>query len=450
MRENFSRGLQNAAEKFTIERRRNFRKGEKIMNESQNKITLPKLIAELCPDGVEFKKLGDVCEIRSGWGFPILEQGNKSGEYPFYKVGDMNLPGNEHFMTVANNYVNSDVSKKLGCNPAPKGTTIFPKIGAAIATNKKRLLLNSSCYDNNVMGIIPGNDLVPEFLFYLFDSVTLIDFADYSGAMPSIRKSTIEKYRIPLPPIEVQREIVRILDKFTELILLLEKERIMRKKQYEYYGEKLLTFSNDVPRVRLGEVIISLNTGLNPRKFFRLNSDDAQNYYVTIREMHNNRIVFSKKTDRINDEALRLCNKRANLEIGDVLFSGTGTIGEVAVIEKTPTNWSIKEGVYTIKPKKEQINSKFLMHLLTSSQMKTLYLKKAAGGTVKSIPMQEMRNFEIPLPPLSEQKRIADMLDRFDALCNDTTSGIPAEIAARKKQYEYYRDRLLTFREKIS
>ncbi len=82
--------------------------------------------------------------------------------------------------------------------------------------------------------------------------------------------------------------------------------------------------------------------------------------------------------------------------------------------------------------------------------MKSLYLKKAAGGTVKSIPMQEMRNFEIPLPPLSEQKRIADMLDRFDALCNDTTSGIPAEIAARKKQYEYYRDRLLTFREKIS
>lgn len=79
-------------------------------------------------------------------------------------------------------------------------------------------------------------------------------------------------------------------------------------------------------------MILSLNTGLNPRQFFRLNTDDAENYYITIREIHGGRIVPSEKTDRINDEALCLCNNRSNLEVGDVLFSGTGTIGETAVI----------------------------------------------------------------------------------------------------------------------
>ncbi len=81
--------------------------------------------------------------------------------------------------------------------------------------------------------------------------------------------------------------------------------------------------------VELGDIIDSLTTGLNPRQFFKLNTDDAQNYYVTIRELHNNTIIFSDKTDRINDEALTLCNNRSNLEIGDVLFSGTGTIGKL-------------------------------------------------------------------------------------------------------------------------
>ena len=144
-------------------------------------------------------------------------------------------------------------------------------------------------------------------------------------------------------------------------------------------------------------MILSLNTGLNPRQFFRLNTDDAENYYITIREIHGGRIVPSEKTDRINDEALCLCNNRSNLEVGDVLFSGTGTIGETAVITEEPSNWNIKEGVYTIKPDQTRIVPQFLRYLLTSEQMKTAYMKKVAGGTVKSIPMAEMRKLLIAL-----------------------------------------------------
>lgn len=196
-------------------------------------------------------------------------------------------------------------------------------------------------------------------------------------------------------------------------------------------------------------MILSLNTGLNPRQFFRLNTDDAENYYITIREIHGGRIVPSEKTDRINDEALCLCNNRSNLEVGDVLFSGTGTIGETAVITEEPSNWNIKEGVYTIKPNQTRIVPQFLRYLLTSEQMKTAYMKKVAGGTVKSIPMAEMRKLLIPVPSIDEQKRIVLLLSRFDTLCNDLKEGLPAEIEARQRQYEYYRDRLLTFKEAV-
>ena len=189
----------------------------------------------------------------------------------------------------------------------------------------------------------------------------------------------------------------------------------------------------------LNDVIISLNTGLNPRQFFKLNTEDAENYYVTIREMHGGKVVFSDKTDRMNDEAMRLCNNRSNLEKGDVLFSGTGTIGETVVLDETPQNWNIKEGVYTIKPNPLLIDSRYLSHLLGSSEIRNRYMKKVAGGTVKSIPMAELKKLKLPVPPLEVQREIVRVLDSFTLL----TAELTAELTARKKQYEYYRDLLI-------
>lgn len=198
----------------------------------------------------------------------------------------------------------------------------------------------------------------------------------------------------------------------------------------------------------LEDIIISLNTGLNPRKFFRLNTEDAKNYYVTIRELQNNQVVFSEKTDRINDKALKLCNNRSKLEKGDILFSGTGTIGEVALIEDNPNNWNIKEGVYAIKPDQNQISPKFLLHLLRSNIIRSAFLSKAAGGTVKSVSMGEMRKLKIPVPPLPVQTEIVRILDNFTELTAKLTEELMAELTARKKQYEYYRNKLLSFPEK--
>ncbi|END4929207.1 restriction endonuclease subunit S [Escherichia coli] len=204
----------------------------------------------------------------------------------------------------------------------------------------------------------------------------------------------------------------------------------------------------------LGEVIHSLKTGLNPRQNFSLNTLDAQGYYVTVREIQNGKVVFLDKTDRVNDRALKIINGRSNLEAGDILFSGTGTVGRIAVIEENPINWNIKEGVYTIKPIKEKIAPRFLSYLLQSSKIVKDYSKKIVGNPVISLPMGDLKKLLIPIPcpdnpekSLAIQSEIVRILDKFTALTAEITAEITAELNMRKKQYNYYRDQLLSFKE---
>jgi type I restriction enzyme S subunit len=196
-----------------------------------------------------------------------------------------------------------------------------------------------------------------------------------------------------------------------------------------------------VENKKLEEVIISLKTGLNPRKNFQLNTDDAENYYVTVREIVNGKIMFFEKTDRVNDIALKLINNRSNLEVGDVLFSGVGTVGRIAVIEEQPTNWNINEGIYVIKPKKEHITPKFLAYILGSSSIMDAYRVKVVGSPIKGLRMSDLRKLKIPIPPLPVQREIVRILDNFTEL----TAELTAELTVRKKQYGYYRNKLLTF-----
>lgn len=326
-----------------------------------------------------------------------------------------------------------------------------------------------------LLSLIPNDteELDTKFLYYCLQGKK---YNVPTTGIPQLTAPMLKQVEIPLPNISVQRKIVGVLDNFeqicNDLNIGLPAEIKARQKQYEYYRDALLSFDNsyfvNVERERerdewhsgliklwqyvfgyvylkLDDIIHSLNTGLNPRQFFKLNTDDSTNYYITIREIHGGKIVPTDKTDRINDEALKLCNNRSNLAIGDILFSGTGTIGETAVIADEPNNWNIKEGVYSIKPNTKYVLPKFLRYLLMSNPIKETYMKKVAGGTVKSIPMGELRKIVLPVPPLEEQKLIVSILDRFDKLCNDISEGLPAEIEARQKQYEYYRDKLLSF-----
>ena len=414
---------------------------------------LEELIAKLCPNGVEYKTMDELGYFYGGL------TGKSREDF---------IEGNAKFITYKNIYsnlsLNLEVDDRVKVENNEKQNTI--QYGDVLFTGSsetldecgyssvltthtdEKLYLNSFCFG---FRFFDESLFLPNFSKYLFRSRELRNSIGKTASGVTrfnVSKKKMGKIKIPIPPLEVQEEIVRILDKFTELTAELTVELTARKKQYEFYRDKLFVSQfNKADWCPLNTLILSLNTGLNPRQFFRLNTEDAQNYYVTIREIQNHRVVFSDKTDKINDDALKLCNNRSNLQIGDVLFSGTGTIGETAFIDEEPTNCNIKEGVYAIKPDPLKLDSKYLMYLLGCSEIKKLYMKKAAGGTVKSVPMAEMKNLKIPVPPLEEQKRIVEILDRFDQLCNDISEGLPAEIEARKKQYEYYRDQLLNFDE---
>lgn len=317
----------------------------------------------------------------------------------------------------------------------------------------------------------------PEYLYYALSSDSFFSYSmqHAKGAkMPRGSKDAILNYQIPIPcpsapgkSLAIQSEIVRILDKFTALTAELTAELTARKKQYNYYRDQLLSFDEEqekpiyleklldgvkVEWKMLGEVIHSLKTGLNPRQNFSLNTLDAQGYYVTVREIQNGKVVFLDKTDRVNDRALKIINGRSNLEAGDILFSGTGTVGRIAVIEENPINWNIKEGVYTIKPIKEKIAPRFLSYLLQSSKIVKDYSKKIVGNPVISLPMGDLKKLLIPIPcpgnpekSLAIQSEIVRILDKFDTLTNSITEGLPREIELRQKQYEYYRDLLFSF-----
>lgn len=405
---------------------------------------LEHLLRTLCPNGVEYKKLGDIATIERGGSFQ--KKDFTQAGFPCIHYGQIYTKYNL-FVEKTISYISEDIAQKQ--KKAHYGDVIM----AVTSENIEDVCKCVAWLGQGEVAVsghtaIIHHSLIPKYLTYFLNSTLFynqkLKMVQGTKVM-EVSPAKLEKVLLPVPPLPVQQEIVRILDSFTQLTDELTAELTARQKQYAYYLNELLKFDNTSIWVEMGTVIKSLNTGLNPRRFFKLNTDNAKNYYVTIRELQNNTVIFSEKTDRIDDEALLLCNNRSNLEIGDVLFSGTGTIGETAIIKEPPTNWNIKEGVYVIKPMQDKLNPKFLMYLLHTDIIRTAIMKKVAGGTVKSIPMNELKKIKIPLPKLSKQAEIVEILDRFDTLCNDLTSGLPAEIEARRKQYEYYRDKLLTF-----
>lgn len=405
---------------------------------------LQELIQRLCPDGVEYKKLGEVCEVVIAPKKLNKKDYQDTGLYPIIDQGKSMIVGytdNEEVLLPAKEYV-------------------------LFGDHTRNIKYYDGAFAQGADGlkILTSKDIVlARFLYYSMQCLVIED-RGYNRHW-----TVVSPLLIPIPPLEVQEEIVRILDRFSDYAAELQ----ARKEQYEYYRNLLLTFnpagaageaddeqegsvttwgghSYPIQWKTMGEIIKSLNTGLNPRQFFRLNTADAECFYVTIREIRNGQITINEKTDRINQKALQLCNNRSNLENFDILFSGTGTIGQVAVIKHTPKNWNIKEGVYAIKPKLSEINPFFLRYILESSKIKESIFKKVSGGTVQSIPMKDLKSILLPVPPLELQEKIVAVLDRFETLVNDLSEGLPAEIAAVKEQYEYYRNRLLTFKEKTA
>ena len=420
---------------------------------------IDELIAELCPDGVERHRFSDVCTLKARVGWQRLTKAEQmpTGDYMLVTGTDF-TPSNEvDYGTcsyVSKNRYDQDENIQL-----KNGDVLITKDGtlgkvAIVGNLPKPATLNGGVF------VVRSKDgkLYNRYIAHYLQSSYFkraVDSQKTGSTISHLTQGLFSRLEIPVPPIEVQREVVRILDTFAELTDTLTEELEARKAQYAYYRDRLLSREGlealdgkPVETVRLGEVIQNLRTGLNPRKNFKLNTLDATNNYITVRELDGMDFKIDQKTDRVNDAGLELILKRAAIKRNDILFSGTGTIGNTALVKETPTDWGIKEGVYAISPDVETVRPKFLIYLFHTTACKKWFERKAMGGAVKSVSMADLKMLPIPVPSLAAQQKVVDILDRFDDLTTSLTDGLPAEIEARKAQYGYYRDRLLDFPKK--
>lgn len=205
--------------------------------------------------------------------------------------------------------------------------------------------------------------------------------------------------KIPLPDIKTQNKIVKINNILLKRIRIKKElnQNLLKMSRFlykEFYLNKAKTY-NVKKYVTLDEVTSKFTTGLNPRKNFVLGEGD--NYYVTIKNMANNSIVLDDKCASITDEALIKINKRSDLKVGDLLFSGIGTIGRVHLIDEKPTNWNISESVFTMRPN-ELVSSEFLFIMLLSQEIQEHAKTLVSGSVQKGVRMRDLKAFEFILP----------------------------------------------------
>jgi type I restriction enzyme S subunit len=254
----------------------------------------------------------------------------------------------------------------------------------------------------------------------------------------------LEKLRIPIPPLEVQREIVNILDKFTQLEAELSAELYARRKQYEHYRNGLLTYDDsdqEVEWATLGEVM-KIVRGASPRpinNFFTSDHDGVN--WIKIGDVKPGAKYITSTKQKITQAG---ASKSRFLKPGDFVLSNSMSFGRPYILN---IEGCIHDGWISMSNYEDRLVADFLYHLLNSDYVQKIWRQKASNGTVQNLNADIVRATIIPIPPKKEQKRIADLLDKFDLLINDISDGLPAEINARRQQYEYYRAKLLAFQE---
>lgn len=303
----------------------------------------------------------------------------------------------------------------------------------------------------------PKEILHDKFLYYfLLSERHQLTSQIRKASVPRLGRVSIEKIKIPIPPLEIQQKIVKILDKFTELEATLEAELALRKRQYRYYRDFLLDFDNqigggiadgykgrlkDVVWKTLGEVgTLIRGNGLQKKDF----TEDGipAIHYGQIYTQYGNQI-----TETISFVSPELAEKLRKVDKGDVVITNTSeNIEDVGkALLYLGERQAVTGGHATIfKPGKEIIG-KFFVHFTQTEIFNKAKRKFAKGTKVIDVSATDMAKIKIPIPPLSEQEKITAILDKFDTLTHSISEGLPHEIALRRKQYEYYREQLLAF-----
>ena len=392
---------------------------------------LREMIEELCPDGVEYRKLEDVLKICNG------------SDYKKFGEGDIPVYGSGGIMTYIDTYVYD------------KPSVLIPRKGSL----DKLYYVDVPFWTvDTIFYTKISEEVLPKYVFYYLQSQHL-ERLNKAGGVPSLTQTILNKVLIPVPPLPIQNEIVKLLDNFTELTAELTAELLLRKKQYNFYRDSLLNF------VRVDDTIVQTDRQTDRQaqrisKFGRRIQKDV--VWRTLGDIGTvcmcKRILkqqtntesgipfykigtFGKTADSYISEELfaEYKAKYSYPRKGEILISAAGTIGRTVIYDGAPAYFQDSNIVWIANDESVVLN-RYLYYFYSLFPWSV-----AEGGTVARLYNDQIRRTEIPIPPLEVQQKIVSILDRFDALCNDLTNGLPAEIAARKKQYEHYRDKLLTF-----
>jgi len=374
---------------------------------------LDKLIGELCPDGVEYVKLGDILENNNAKHSITKKNYEDSGKVPIIDQSQLYVAG---------------FTNNLLAVPPIIPTIIFGDHTRIV----KYIDFEFAQGASGTRVFVPKEPEVnTKYIYYVFSNL------DIPSRGYNRHWSIVKEMKVPLPPLPVQEEIVSILDNFTELTIKLQeelnKELTARKKQYEYYRDELLTFGDEVEWKMLGDISQYSKNRVEAKKLDENNYVGVDNLLPDKKGKAKSEFVPTDgRLTKFKEEDILIGNIRPYLR--KIWFSSMqgGTNSDVLVIQVT-----------------NNINllPRFLFHILSSESFFFYNIQHSRGAKMPRGDKKAIMRFQISVPPLSEQERIVSILDKFDALVNDISIGLPAEIETRQKQYEYYREKLLTFKE---
>jgi len=409
---------------------------------------LDELIRELCPNGVEHKRIGDFAMCFPG-ATPKTTHPEywENGTIPWMSSGEVN----QEEVTFTEKKITQKGYDETSTKMVPVGTVVIALAGQGKTRGKVAITRIPLCTNQSLCAIVVDETVISKYLFHYLRSqyARIREISSGDGTRGGLNLKMIKAYVVPVPPIEVQEEIVRILDSYTEKIDELTQnlmtEITARNTQYGYYRDKLLKAETNAHKYKLGE--IATVTKLAGFEFTNYVTYSENGNIIALRGLNvkNGRLDLHdvKYVDKSDFSKL----ERSKLHIGDMLFTYVGTVGQVAIVEEED-KYYLAPNVALIRCDKEVLLPQYMKYYFQTTQFWDKQIRRLLqSSSMQNIPMEKIRKFEIAVPPLDVQNRIVNVLDNFEKICADLNIGLPAEIEARQKQYEYYRDKLLTFAE---
>lgn len=403
------------------------------------------------PPRWKYSRIRYLGRLKGGAGFPEVEQGATGWEIPFFKVSDMNTVGNDAVMTAASNTVSRETARRLGATIFPAGAVVFPKVGAALLTNKRRLLGTAACIDNNTMALVSYHD-DSRFLYYLLQSIDLATLAN-PGAVPSVNEGQVKDVRVLVPPRLEQHTIADFLDRETARIdaLMAKKERLIALLQEKHSAliNHVVTRGLD-PTVPMKESgvgwlgLVPMHWDILRTKFVaRLRSGHTPSrqhpeYWenctipwfslADVWQLREGHLEFVETTEELISE-LGLANSAARLlPAGTVMVSRTASVGYSGIMS-VPMATTQDFVNWVCGPR---IKPEYLLYVFRA--MSQEFRRLVMGSTHQTIYMPDVGQFMTPLPPVSEQDRIVAHI-RHETARIDALVAKVREAIGRLKEY---------------